>query len=135
MFLVKIEAARLDGSPEAKFKLELANTDKLLDFYSEQGNISCWVLRKHIKDIPIQPYTWHTYVVLECGAETPILDPKNDLKFIKILPPRWALFEIFNLDELGKQGVEGFNFEYPGLLRDAGDLWKSIAKAEVEKNA
>jgi hypothetical protein len=141
MKLHRLHVATLSEWEGPHFKLYIHKYEKILDFYSEQGQLFCFVVspnnvRNEYGNLQeIDPEIRKKYCVVEKRCELPSVEKIEDLKFIKIIPPRWALFEIINLEELGKQGVEGFNFLYPGLLREPGDLWKAIAKRELEKDA
>ena len=152
MRLYKIRACDLGAERQRAvftFDIDLHKEDKLLGFTNEQQILYCFILgatgqrdaRGELDEpgldsrLRILNRVYKGFVVAEEGSAIGGFLPEQDIKLVQLLPPKWILFELIDLKELGKQGVQGFNFKYPGLLRDAGDLWKSIAKEEVKKNA
>ena len=117
------------------FSVNLGTEEKILSFYSEQGQLFSYILAEDrlYRDEPNIIESTKQFLIVEKSEPLPELGSDQDIKFIKVIPPRWCLFEIINLKELAKQGVSGFGFEYPGLLKESSDLWKAIVEESTEK--
>jgi hypothetical protein len=75
------------------------------------------------------------YLAVIAGNTLPELEPSEDIIPIQPLGRRRFLFEIIDIRELAKQGVHGFGFKYPGLLKPETDLWKAIKDLEEKESA